>query len=191
MEVPAFQALFAGSPPALSYDLKSSTDREERKLVDDNAQYMAQAGFRTYKTLSGDRGVLYNSLYVHPDDLAAADKAGKLKVIAPDFDALNHAVGKSGASNPLLHAGEPPATLAAARSGAISPQSATQQAIEDRIAGAPQSLPPNQPLVAPASSSAQRRIAAGRVSNMKPTAPTGGTSPGQGALLAAIQKPVV
>jgi hypothetical protein len=191
LKIPAFQALFAGSPPAVSYNLEDKSDRAERKLAEDNAQYLAEAGFRTYKTLSGDRGVLYNYLHVHPEDLAAADKAGKLKILAPDFDAVNHAVGKSGAANPLLHAGEPPQSFAASRTASVAPQSATAEALANRISGSATPIPSAQPNVAPASAGAQKRITSARVSNMKPTAPTGGSSPGQGALLASILKPVV
>jgi len=191
LKVPAFQALFVGSPPAISYDLEDKADRPERKLAEDNAQYLAEAGFRTYKTLSGDRGVLYNSLHIHPEDLAAADKAGKLKILAPDFDAVNHAVGKSGAAHPMLHAGEPPAGFAASRSASIAPQSATAEALANRITGSGTPIPPAPANVAPASSSAQRRVASARVTNMAPTAPTAGAAPGQGALLNSIMKPIV
>lgn len=191
LKIPAFQALFAGSPPAVSYDLEDKADRPERKLAEENAGYLAEAGFRTYKTLSGDRGVLYNALHVHPEDLAAADKAGKLKLLAPDFDAVNHAVGKSGLANPIFHAGDSPQTFAKSRSGSIAPQSATQQAIADRVSGAPAPLASPQAIVAPASAGAQKRIASARVANMKPSAPTGGPAPGQGALLNSIMKPVV
>jgi len=191
LKIPAFQALFAGSPPAVSYDLSNKSDREERKVAEDNAGYLSEAGFRTYKTLSGERGVLYNALHIHPEDLAAADKAGKLNLIAPDFDAVNHAVAKSGPAHPILHAGDAPLTPARARSAAIAPQSATQQALADRISGAPTPLGRGAPNVAPMSSSAQRRVAGARVSNMAPTAPTAGTAPGQGAILNAITKPIV
>ncbi len=191
IKIPAFQALFAGSPPALSYDLENKSDREERKIAEDNAPYLSEAGFRTYKTMAGDRGVIYNALHIHPEDLAAADKAGKLNLIAPDFDAVNHAVSKSGDAHPMLHAGDAPLTPAAARSRATAPQSASQQALADRISGAPTPLARGGGNVAPASSSAQRRVASARVSNMAPTAPTGGTAPGQGAILNAITKPIV
>lgn len=191
MKIPAFQALFAGSPPAASYDLHDKSDREERKVAEDNAAYLAEAGFRTYKALSGDRGVIYNALRVHPEDLAAADRAGKLGTLAPDFDAINHAVSKAGLSHPIFHVGEVPNAPASPRSASIAPQSATQQAIADRISGAPQSLPPAQSIVAPASAGAQRRIASARVANMKPQAPTAGAAPGSGAILASIMKPVV
>lgn len=191
LAIPAFQALFAGSPPAVSFALKGQEDRPERKTVESNADFLKEAGFRLYKTLHGDRGVLYNALHIHPDDLAAADKAGKLSVVAPDFDAVNHAVGKSGLSNPLFHAGAVPTGPAASRSGAVAPQSATQQAIADRISGAPQSLPSNAPIVPPASAGAQKRIAGARLAALQPQAPTSGTAPGQGALLASIMRPVV
>lgn len=191
IKIPAFQALFAGSPPALSYDLDDKADRPERKAAEANIDYLQQAGMGTYKTLNGQRGVIYNGLRIHPEDLAAADKAGKLSMLAPDFDAVNHAVSKSGASHPIFHVGAVPNAPPSSRSGPIAPQSAQQQALADRISGAPAPLAGSSPIVAPASAGAQKRITGARLANMAPTAPTGGSNPGQGALLAAITKPVV
>ena len=45
-----------------------------------------------------------------------------------------------------------------ARSASIAPQSASQQALADRISGAPQPLAQSGPIVAPASPAAQKRI---------------------------------
>jgi hypothetical protein len=191
IKIPAFQALFAGSPPALSYDLDDKADRPERKAAEDNIGYLKEAGFGFYKTLNGERGVIYNGLRIHPDDLAAADKAGKLRIIAPDFDAVNHAVNKSGASHPIFHVGAVPNAPPDARSAGIAPQSASQQALADRISGAPQPLAQGGPIVAPASPAAQKRITSARAANLKQTPPTGGTTPGQGSILSAITKPVV
>lgn len=191
MKIPAFQALFAGSPPALSYDLEDKSDRPERKTAEENAAYLQEAGMGTYRTINGHRGVIYNGLRIHPEDLAAADRAGKLNMIAPDFDAVNHAVGKSGASHPIFHVGAVPNAPPSARSASIAPQSSDQQALADRISGAPAPLAGGQSIVAPASAGAQKRITGARLANMAPTAPTGGSNPGQGSLLAAITKPVV
>jgi hypothetical protein len=191
MKIPAFQALMAGSPPALSYDLDDKADRPERKVAEDNIGYLQEAGMGIYRTLDKQRGVIYNGLRIHPDDLAAADRAGKLKLIAPDFDAVNHAVSKAGDSHPAFHVGSVPNGPASSRSATIAPQSATQQAIADRISGAPGPITQAPPIVAPASAGAQRKVAQARAANMKPTSPTGGAAPGGGALLNAIMKPVV
>ena len=49
-----------------------------------------------YRSLSGQRGVMFNAMRIHPQDIQAADKAGKLlSSVAPDFDLVNHEVGKS------------------------------------------------------------------------------------------------
>jgi len=191
LKIPAFQALFAGSPPAVSFSLTGQSDRPERKLAEKNSDYLKEAGFRIFKAQADNRAVLYNALRIHPEDLRAAEKMGKLEIIAPDFDAVNHAVGKSGDANPILHAGEVPAAPASALSASTAPQAGSIPALAARVmAAAPQSggAPPN---VAPAPAGVQRKLAGARIASLKPSAPTAGPAPGQGSLLNSILKPVV
>lgn len=180
IKIPAIQAVIAGSPPAVSMALKGSEDREERKLVEDHQEALQEAGMGFYRSLSGALGVMFNGLKIHPDDIVAADRAGKLTAIAPDFDKLNHEVAKSGRAHPVLSANRPVAALPMPLSAATPPQAAS---------GA---LPmPSQTNVPPAPASVARRLAAQRVLNLQTGAPTSGPAPGAGRILNRVLTPAV
>lgn len=174
-DIPAVQAVAAGAPPAVSTPLKEAAKREEFKLIADNMESLLQSGIGFYKSLSGQIGVMFNMLKLHPDDLIAADKAGKLSEIAPDFDSVNQKVAGSGINHPILerNRGAMPSGPAAAASAQSIPQSASGQ------------------FAPPAPASVIRKLAAQRVMNMQPGAPTSGPAPGAGRLLNAVLKPVV
>lgn len=169
IKIPAIQGLIAGSPPALSASLQDFAKRGEAKTVADNKDALLKAGMGFYRSLDGQTGVVFNGLYVHPESLKQADQAGQLLQVAPPFDAVDQAVGKSGLAHPALsHPGTPPAAAPTA----------------------PVASPP-QVSAAPMPASAQRKLATARVLNMQPGSPTSGGSPGAGRLLNAITKPVV
>lgn len=190
LKMPAMQALFAGAPPALSAPVKDFTQakRDEAKIIKDNLPALQQAGMAFYKSLSGQLGVIYNQMHVHLSDLQAADKAGKLKLLAPDFDQISHAVAKSGAKNPVFAVRGVPAGFKTAHS--VAPPQLTATLAPQTPLGAPgQVVPP----AAPQGSTAgvQRKLATARLGNMQPGAPTSGPAPGAGRLLNAILKPVI
>jgi len=175
IKIPAIQAVLAGSPPAVSMQIKGSEDREEVKLVSENKDALLASGMGFYRSLSGEIGVMFNGLKINPQDIQAADKAGKLLSVAPDFDLVNHEVSKSGTNHPVLRAGRPGAQAAVSVYAASPPQSASGQL----------------PLVPPAPASVARKLTAQRVMNLQAGAPTSGASPGAGRLLNSIMKPVV
>ncbi len=188
---PAFQALFAGAPPAVSYHLKGFEDRSERELFSENKDFLQRAGIRVYKAMSGERGVIYNALHIHPADLQAADKMGKLDQIAPDFDVVNHAIAKSGLANPILRAENVPGAPPRSRAVTIAPQAASQAALAARVSGNMAPTPQSSPPVVPSlPASAQRQLMAARATALQPGSPTSGPAPGQGRLLNSILKPV-
>ena len=170
LKVHAFQALVAGSPAAVSMKLKGSEDRSEVKLVTEHQDAIKAAGIGFYRSISGEFGVMFNALRIHPQDIQAADKAGKLLVIAPDFDAVNHAVSKSGLDHPALHASPPPRTPAMPTAAAIAPQMASGK------------------FAPPVPAEVARRLIQQRIQNMTPSAPTGGPAPGAGVLANQVLK---
>lgn len=191
LRLPAMQALIAGSPPAVSAKLSDFANRPEAKLMAENKDALLAAGMGFYKSLSGDLGVVFNSLHIHPSDLQAADKAGKLLDIAPPVDQVDAAVSKSGTGNPVLQATGVPGGPAMARSATIPPQSGS-----GGLSGAPTKAP--APMTLPAGgghqgtpASLQRNLMQARVKNIQPGTPTSGASPGAGRLLNQILKPVV
>lgn len=171
IQLPAFQALFSGQPPALSGSLKELEKRPEAKLVASNKEALLRSGIGFYRSLGGDLGVLFNQLYIHPSELQAADKAGKLQEIAPPIDTVAQGISKSGKDNPVLaHSGKLPAGFK----------------------GAPVSTPPQSSSGgAPLPASAQKKVTGARITNLQPGAPTSGPAPGAGRLLNEILKPVL
>jgi hypothetical protein len=181
------QALIAGSPPAVSANLKEFGSNPAAKLIQANAGLLKQAGMGFYRSLSGDLGVIFNQFHVHPEDIQAADKAGKLSLIAPPFDTVNHAISKSGLRNPVLRPqGGAPTALAPA----------SLKAPPQISAGLPGPLPPGAtpaapPMVRPPPASVQTKLMAARAKNLSPGSPSSGPVPGAGRLLNQILTPTV
>lgn len=173
LQIPAFQGLMTGQPPALSADLKSFDNRPEGELLAKNKDTLMQAGIGFYRALSGTTGVVFNSLYLSPEDLKKADKEGRLSQIAPSFDDVNQAVMSSGADNPVLAAARVPA----GPSAGAAPQP-------------PQTGSPIPPSSGPPAS-AQKKLTTARLKNLQAGPPSSGARPGGGRLLNRIlQQPV-
>ena len=171
LKIPAFSALLAGKPPALSANIKRSEKSPVVKLIADNRKALMDAGVGFYRSLSGDLGVMFNQMAMHPEEIKQADKAGQLLSIAPDFNQVNHALASQLGGPDLSHA---------------NPQ------------GSPPPAPPvNPPQLAngglqPQPAGSQRDIMAKRLMNLGPAkAATVGPIAGQGNLLKNILKPVV
>jgi hypothetical protein len=177
LKIHAMQALIAGNPAAVSAPLKDFGNREEAKIIRKHKDALTDAGFGFYRSLSGDLGVLFNSLHIHPQDLIAADKAGKLQQIAPSWDVVSHAVSKAGIHHPALKATGVPNGLATPTLQAPPQATAAMGSGESPVPAAP--------------SSVQRKAMAARIGNIQPGAPTSGPFPGAGRILNQIYKPVV
>jgi len=180
VKMPTMMALLAGSPPALSARIgKGHDDNPAFEVIRKHKASLQQAGLGFYKSLSGDFGVIYNSLYIHPEDILAADKAGKLQQVAPPADAVRHAISKSGLANPVLRVNQPPGGPAQRKSLA-PPQTASGL------------LPvPSQGGVGSPSAGVQNRAQSARLKSLSPGSPLSGPSPGAGRLLNQILKPAV
>jgi hypothetical protein len=171
LQIPAIQGLMAGTPAAVSANIKGAEKTEQGKAIIDNAKELQGAGIGFYRSLSGDTAVLFNTLHVSPEDIKAADKAGKLLEIAPPFDVVNKEVGMAGpGTHPSLNSKGVPGGLASPQ-GALPPQTA------------------QMPMPAGNNATADRLRA--QIANVKPTPPTAGARPGAGRLLNSILKPVL
>lgn len=153
--------------------LKGADDREDVKLLAENKDQLTQMGFGFYRSMDGTTGVMYNSMHIHPQDLAAADKAGKLRQIAPDADVVNHQVAKLGLLHPVhtMHPSRVP-TAPAQPSYQAPPQGAALN-------------------LQPPAAGVQRKLASARLAALQPSAPTSGPAPGGGQLLNSVLKQVV
>jgi hypothetical protein len=180
IHIPAIQALIAGTPPAISARIKEFEKNPAAKLIAENKGLLQQAGMGFYRSLSGDIGVLFNSFHIHPQDLQAADKAGKLGLIAPPFDSVNHAVSKSGLNNPVLKPISQPG----------APKAPSLQA-PPQFANQPPAAQPPLPAPKPIAATLQRQLMAQRGKVIQEGPPATGPAPGAGRLLNSIMKPVV
>jgi hypothetical protein len=186
LRVPAIQGLFAGSPPALSANLKEFAHNPTAELIAKNKDDLMRAGIGFYRSLSGDLGVIFNQMHIHPEDLQAADKAGKLLAVAPNFLSIDHEISKSGPNHPLLHISGPP-TSAAAPTMKAPPQFASAPPM-----GTPTAPPPSSgPGISPVSSAIQKQVMGLRAKSLSPGSPTSGPAPGAGRILNQILTPSV
>lgn len=175
LKVHALQGVLSGAPAAVSMDISDFAKTEEGKAIAQNGQALQEAGLGFYKSIHGDTGAIFNQLYIHPQDLQAADKAGKLQQVAPPWTKVDHAISKAGISHPALGHRGPPAAIAAA----------TPMAAPQASAGIVQ--PPSKPLPA----KAQNKLLQARIMASQPAAPTAGPAPGGSQLLNSVLKPVV
>lgn len=166
-QIPIMAALLQGQPGAVSINLSQAESHPEIQILAKYQQPLMDAGFATYRALSGDIGVIFNQMFINGEELKAADKAGQLAQIAPPFDAVNTAVAQAGPEgHPALINKERPA-------GAKS---------------APQLSPPTFPAGGQPAEAANK-LASDRLKNIKPTAPKDGSKAGN--LLREITKPVL
>jgi hypothetical protein len=182
VRLPVMQALVAGSPPAVSANIKEFATNPAAKLIKDNADLLKQAGMGFYRSLGGDIGVLFNQFKIHGEDILAADKAGKLSLLAPPFDQVNHGIAKSGLNNPVLKAGAGPTGGPAQPSMVAPPQAAAAGPVTP-------AAPP--PMMKPATAGLQKQVMAVRANGLVPKAPTAGPAPGAGRILNQILTPTV
>jgi len=169
LQIPVMMALLQGSPAAVSMPLEGAEKRPEVAAIIKNKDAVFAAGLNTYRSLSGDVGVLFNQMFVSPEEVMAADKAGQLQELAPSFDAVNEAV----ASAPLdAHPSMMPPrhTEAPAQAPVPTPPSFNKQTMP---------------------AAGQEKILKARLKNMQPGPPSSGASPGAGRLLNNITKPVL
>ena len=165
LRLPAIQALMAGSPPALSINIKTAQNQPEATLIAKEKKDLLNSGIGFYRSLSGQIGVLFNQLYVSGEEIRAADAAGQLAQIAPGFDSVGSQTAMAGAANPALTAAPP--------AGAATPPVPTPPQISSG-GGLP--------------GAAKTKLSAARTKNILPGSPTSGPAPGAGQLMRSILK---
>lgn len=164
LKIPAITALLAGKPAAISARIKEFKTKPEAKAIVANKSGLEKLGMGFYRSLSGNVGVIFNQMAIHPEAIKQADKAGKLLEVAPPFDQVNQQIGASA----------PPEGQAGAGG----------------LAQPPPANPP-QSMQAPMPAAAQRDLMKSRVMQLQPQAATKGPVAGQGNLLKSILKPVL
>ncbi|HSX11617.1 MAG TPA: hypothetical protein VLF94_07885 [Chlamydiales bacterium] len=183
VRLPVMQALIAGAPPAVSANIKEFSTNPAAELIKKNANALKQAGMGFYRSIGGDMGVLFNQFKIHGADILAADKAGKLTLLAPPFDQVNHGIAKSGLNNPVLKKGAGPQSPAPASPTLVPPPQMAQ--------AGPQAPAAPPPMIKPATAGLQKQVMAVRAGGLVPKAPTAGPAPGAGRILNQILTPTV
>lgn len=171
LQVPAMQGVLSGAPGAFSAIISQFEKDPAAKLIVKNRDPLMRAGVGFYRSLDGQKGVVFNTLHISGDEVKAADQAGQLDAIAPPFAQVNAELAQSGAANPVLNAQVPEGlAMGAGTSGA-----------------APMELESIKPMAA----SAQKTLASKRANALTPQGPISGASPGSGRLVNAILRPVI
>jgi hypothetical protein len=162
LRIPALYGLLQGKPAAI-YAPKNQPDPDITTVLK-HGKELISAGFRFYEAKSKPVNVLYNTLFLSPEDLEKADASGQLDKVAEPFAEVR-------ASFDQLRTKKPPGETG---SGAPPGQAATAPA-GIAMGGAP----------VPAS--VQNKLATARIGALTP----GNSTTGRGRILTEIQKPVV
>lgn len=132
-----------------------------------------KAGIAFYKSLSGQLGMIFNALKIHPDTLKQADKAGTLTEVAPPFEAVNQALASNPEGHPILGM-DPNAELAPPQPPGMTPPQSGSGA-----------------LVPPAPQGTIEKLQRERIKSTMPEGPTTGMRPGAGRVLNQLMKPTI
>jgi hypothetical protein len=139
-EVPALQLLLNGSPPATFAPKEAQFP--ELKVLEKHLKDLGKAGFGVYGTKDGSNVVLFNGLYITPEQVKKADEAGQLDSVAVPYEELRGALGAESAQGEPDTAGAtvtPPAPSGGAP--AATPKSVTTARTKNISIGAPTSGP--------------------------------------------------
>ena len=163
--IPEFAGLLQGAPPAMSVE-RDATGPEIDTVIK-NAPTLKEAGIDILEANSG-KYVIYNSQYVTPEEVIAADKTGKLEELAPPFAEVKSSIqaatqGKGG------------------KKEAAKPEAPTGM-VESNVGG---------PLPKPAPASAIKSMTNARIKNVTKSEPTQGAVPGAGRVMNSILQPTI
>lgn len=139
-EVPALQLLMNGSPPATF----AARDAQfpELETVAKHIKDLGEAGFGVYGTQDGTNIVVFNGLYVTPEELKAADEAGQLANIAVPYEELRSAFDQpSGPASAPADGSTVTAPPMPSSGGAAPPPSVTTARAKNISVGTPTSGP--------------------------------------------------
>jgi hypothetical protein len=112
LKIPAINAVLEGSPPAVFAAAGSKSP--ELKTLEKNIDALKDSGFGFYRTKDSKNFVMFNSLYLTPDEVKQADESGQLESVASSFDEVNGAMsegfagGESATAATAPAAGNPP-----------------------------------------------------------------------------------
>lgn len=127
LKIPALNAVIEGSPPAVF--APATLKSPELKTLEKNIENLKNAGFGFYRTKDKENVVMFNALFITPEELKQADESGQLESIAAPFDEVNTALSVAFQDGKET-AAAPPATPAA---GNPPPASAQRNLMTKRV----------------------------------------------------------
>lgn len=113
LEIPEIAALLQGTPPAVWAD-RNDPSPEVQTIVE-NAPALTEAGFGFLGSKNGTDVVLFNTTFVSPEEIQAADNKGKIREYTTAFSDLKASLA------PATGAQEAPSAPAAPSMAAASP----------------------------------------------------------------------
>lgn len=127
LKIPAISAVLEGSPPAVFAAAGSTSP--ELKVLEKNIDPLKNSGFGIYRTKDSKNFVLFNSLYLTPEEVKQADESGQLESIASSFEEVNGAMSEG------FEGGAPsaPATPPTPAAGSPPPASAQRNLMTKRV----------------------------------------------------------
>lgn len=139
LQLPFMAALLAGKPAA-TY-VENDAPPPEAEIIVQNADALADAGFRIFQSKSKPVTVFYNAAVLSPEEVASADEAGTLDQVAVPFVELQEAFAgiRGGGAAPEAA----PATAGAAQPVQSAPidDKVTNARVKNLSAGTPTSGP--------------------------------------------------
>lgn len=128
LKIPAISAVLEGSPPAVFAEAGSSSP--ELKVLEKNIEPLKNSGFGFYRTKDEKNIVMFNSLYLTPEEVIQADESGQLESIATSFEEVNGAMAEGFEGGKAKGAPSAPPTPAA---GSPPPASAQRNLMTKRV----------------------------------------------------------
>lgn len=113
LKMPIISSLMSGAPPAVY--APSDAKIPEVKIIDKYSKELMGAGFAAYGTADGVNTVLFNQLYVTPEEIKTADQNGTLLgQLAVPYEEL-----AAGYENAKLKDGEEPSEMPTVPAGGM------------------------------------------------------------------------
>lgn len=127
LKIPAISAVLEGSPPAVFAEAGSTSP--ELKALEKNIDPLKEAGFGFYRTKDKKNFVMFNSLFLTPEEVKQADESGNLESVASSFDEVNGAMSEGFAGSAEGAPAAPPTPAA----GTPPPASAQRNLMTKRV----------------------------------------------------------
>lgn len=136
LEIPEMAAILQGTPPAV-WTTRDDPSPEVQTIVQ-HADELQGAGFGFYGGKDGTTTVLFNTQFVSPEEMQAADNKGKLRDFATPFSELKASLSGAAPAAEAPSAGAPPQMASAAPGAGFDKKLGTKR-LKNLAVGSPTS----------------------------------------------------